>query len=456
MASIEKVPYVETEHMRDRVNHLANGLLSRLNEISISEYPNETPRQLVGLVNKIINKVKEYAAETSNTRLLSLMADLLKSYGVLLRYLDNANTEQTPRALTGMLEWMYAKLDLNQTLLACPQSVYNYSIVDLLDVLKVTSRNLLTNEDANKIFGNTPPINHISFPRIERDNILLHVIFGHEIGHPFADRYLSQEDIGDNNTVFQNQLKKVTELVDQEISKSLDPTRNFLKEVDIRQRLVGQVIEIRRKGLQELLSDAVSVQVFGPSAIFAAREIFMTSNFDTVPQTKPWYPPNRYRLRSMIQLARKLGQWDALKESAAQISGTLQHLENIVEQHSDMDEMSKEPFVHIAYKWLEEVLDDAVSYTLNLTRAAAYEPSKIRTEVPELLCRVPLNIPPSETGFATKPTPVDWRSSILSSWIYRYSRMGEDNFDAKKLLNITRKAVEHVFLREKFVKAQGS
>lgn len=456
MANVDEVPYVETDHLRDRVNHLADGLLARLREISISEYPNETPRQLVGLVIKIIDKVKVSANETSNPDLLGLMSDLLKAYGQLLRYLDNANTEQTPRALTGMLEWLYAKLDINHTLLACPQSAYNYSIVDLLNVVKKSSKHLLSGEDAEEIFGDTPAINLISFPRIERDNVLLHAIFGHEIGHPFADQYLSQDDIGKNSAKFQAQLTRATARVEKEISNRLDPNSQFADQFDVRSRLVGQVIEIRRRGLQELLSDAVSVQVFGPSAIFAAREIFMTSSLDAPPELPSWYPPDRYRLRLMINVAKELGHWATLKKVAPHIDDSLSHLEKLVGDHSDTQALEQDLLTSIAYDWLAEVLDDAVEFTLNLTKAAAYSPKDIENEVPKLLRRVPLDIPPSEIGFATKPTSVDWRSSILASWVYRFHQLGSETFDATKLLNITRKAIEHVLLREKFSEVRGA
>ena len=381
---------------------------------------------------------------------------LLMDYGVLFRYLDNANTDQTPRALTGMLEWLHNKLGLDHRLLACPQSIYNYSIVDLLDYLKSSSRNFLTSTDHDAIFRSVSAIKLITFPRIERDNVLLHAIFGHEIGHPFADDYLDQEELGENQARFQEQLRIATEKVAEHFSDELHTGAGFPKLFDLRSKLISQVLEIRRRGLEELLSDAVAVQIFGPSAIFASREVFMTSGLDASPEPDQWYPPHRYRLRLMVDVAKKLGLWSAFKEAAPQIKDSIRNLEDVTEDKSDQDTLTENVLVQIAYEWIEEVLDDAVKFTLDLTNNAAYSPKSLQDEVPRLLNRLHLNIPPSEIGYSTEPLRVDWRSSILSAWIYRYRQLGNDDFDSMKLLHITRKAIEHVLLREDFSEVTGT
>lgn len=452
MAEVSQSPYTETEHLRERVKQLADGLHARLDEISVSEYPNETPKLVVRVVREIIDEALKYA-ETSGRPVLQVISELLMVYSQLLSFLDNAHTEQTPRALTGMLEWLYRRLGSDPTLLACPQSDYNYSISDLLQYLKETSKNLLSAEARNAIFGDIPHIKLISFPRIERDNVLLHAIFGHEVGHPFADDFLREEELGEHSATFQDALRRMTQRIETEFAETIKQSKNFPGQIDVRTALVGRVLQIRRRGLQELLSDAVAVQIFGPSAIFAAHEIFMPSGLDSPPSDASWYPPDRYRIRLMIDVSKRLGQWETLSRVAPEIRPSVEYLEGLASISADKQALEYSTDIRIAYDWIEEVLPDAISFVLARTGAALYAPQQIADQVPRLIRRLSLGIPPNELGPATAPTKVDWRSSVLAAWIFRFRKLGTGDLDFRRVLMTTRKAIEYVLLREAFDKA---
>lgn len=226
--------------------------------------------------------------------------------------------------------------------------------------------------------------------------------------------------------------------------------------IQVRTSLVGQVLDIRRRGLEELLSDSIAVQMLGPSAIFATHEIFMTSDLDYLPEDDSWYPPDRYRLRLMLKVSNELGSWPALRKACPQIQHYLEYIEKVIDADTDKRALNKNPLVRISYEWIEEIIDEAVKYTLNISRNAAYPSRLIGTEIQQLVERISFGIPPNESGPATNPNTVDWRSAVLAAWVYRFSKLGDQEIASMKLLQITRKAIDHILLREDFRKAIGA
>lgn len=183
MAQVDK-PFERPAYLRVRAHSLRAGLLSRLEEYAF-DFPGGAPRRAIELIQVLLEAIGEEIDRTSDDRIIALICRVIRGMGTLLQHFDNAHTAQTPRGLPQMLGALMAQLEPNATLVAWPQSSYNYTIRDLLAPLKEMTESLLSKQSHQRVFGSVAgPLNFVSFPRIERDNVLLHAIFGHELGHP--------------------------------------------------------------------------------------------------------------------------------------------------------------------------------------------------------------------------------------------------------------------------------
>lgn len=458
---------MDLAYLKIRVHTLRQGLASRLKEY-VSDFPTGTPKSVIDLLQSALGKIEHEINVAPSAQVLNLICQTIISYGRYLEYFDNAHTEQTPRALAQIIETLCKKLQPGAKIFVWPQAEYNYTIRDLLPSIKSTLENLLTEEDQRLLFQDFPvSINLVSFPRIERDDILLHAIFGHELGHPIADQFLSQESVR-----FKDKYEKCLEGVQQRINEQVQKTS--ADEVPILQfekvqRITKTVHYMRRRGLEELISDVAGVYLFGPSALFAMYDIVLMESLDQLPEGHAAYPPHRYRLRLMMQILEREGYSDALKEvgnhselgfEKENIISMLKMLKNITENKDDEDKIKSNPEVHLAYEWLSDTMEDAIAFTREALVEVLYDKERIKKEVPDLIARIAMGIPPNEINVYPNLQVVDWRSAILSAWLYKINgkKMGKKKepediggSDIERLQNITLRAVEHILLQDKYV-----
>ena len=462
------VPFSEIEHLKKRAHTLRLGLNQRLEEVFVSDYPTDSPHALIHLIQNILGKISVEIDNTDNSETLILICQLIQFYGEFLQFLDNANTEQTPRGLVQILENIYLKISPDSQLLAWPQADYNYSIINLLPILKESIENLISKKERDEIFeGFSSDLNLISFPRIERDDILVHAIFGHEIGHPIADQFLSSEEWGDKSDEFQKELESASEKLLKELEKDLENKETEYDKTRAKQFLIKSLIDIRKRGMEELISDCVSVMIFGPSALFAFYDVLVPDGLDNPPMPNEYYPPSRYRLRIAWRIMNEFGYHKELidmcktncgVDSGRKIQLFIEHLEKLVEVESDVETLNEIPVLRVSYEWIDKVIDKAIIFSKECITEIIYPSELIKKEVPGLLERISLGLPPNEIGMPSDKNIVDWRSAILASWIYKIIGLkitgsGTENINSKdidRLQSITLKAIEYIMLQNKY------
>ncbi|MEW8027246.1 MAG: hypothetical protein AB2766_00090 [Candidatus Thiodiazotropha endolucinida] len=248
------------EHLRTRAHTLRLGLDQRLSELYSSYYPNSEPEKLTESLKRLVSYIDD-RIESSNSRRLRWICLVLENLESFLADLHYANSEEIPRGLVLILRELVKDLYPDVVLLASPQHEdFNYSIEDILPELSLYTNELLPSDESDNVLA---PFNDrldvIRFPRIERDNILTYPIFGHELGHPIADEFLDNEETTED-------YKKRLERATQEVHKALGINDNDEEESLIS---IKEMLDIRRRGLQELISDCIGIYLFGPSALFA-------------------------------------------------------------------------------------------------------------------------------------------------------------------------------------------
>lgn len=425
MAEVEK-SFERRAYLRVRAHSLRAGLLSRLEEYAL-DFPGGAPRRAIELIKALLAAIGEEIDQTSDERAIGLICRVIRGMGTLLQHFDNAHTAQTPRGLPQMLGALMASLEPSATLVAWPQSSYNYTIRDLLAPLKEMTQTLLSKEAHQRVFGTVAgPLNFVSFPRIERDNVLLHAIFGHELGHPLATEFLESER---TTPAYSAALRRVTDALMVRYKLSTAPrgalggspaqTKAFVEGL-------RRVLVLRKRGLQELISDCVGALLFGPSALFASYDTLSIGELDEPPGTGT-YPPRRFRLRVVKNLLDSEG-YTATLESAlhtaepsisAALARYLRHINELTAQQTDKSNLGVDPLIKLAYDWIEETLPGGIDFVRKELELVRYDQKRMSAEVPELIERLRIRVPPSEIGVPPRVQVIDWRSALVAGWACR-------------------------------------
>lgn len=425
MAEVKR-PFDRRSYLRVRAQALRAGLLARLDEYAF-DFPGGAPKRAIELLKVLLEAIGQEIDQTTDERAMALICGVIRGMGTLLQHFDNAHTAQTPRGLPQMLGALMARLEPNATLVAWPQSSYNYTIRDLLGPLKQMTQSLLSKQAHQAAFaGVTGPLNFVSFPRIERDNVLLHAIFGHELGHPLAKEFLASEK---GTPKYSAALHRLTESLLKHFQLTTD-TQGALSgsKEQMKSYVEGlrRVLILRERGLQELISDCVGVLLFGPSALLASYDILSLGELDEPPGTGT-YPPRRFRLRTILRLLDAEGYTAALESALATaepeisigLSRYLEHLRELTARETDKSNLGLDQVVKLAYDWVEESLPEGTAFARSKLAPVRYDPQRIAAEVPELIERLRIHVPPSEIGVPPDTQAIDWRSALVAGWACR-------------------------------------
>ena len=417
MANSSNTAFRTLDHHRLRSAALCLALQRRFEELRSRDYPDEGAGEALELLGKLLVIVRKRIEGLTDERTLVMTSRAIVELGETLKYFDNAGTDQTPRGLVCLLRSLYERLNRQSKFLAWPQADYNFTIRSLIETLKVLFRHLGADAEVSEVFAEyTGPHYLVSFPRVERDNVSMLAIFGHELGHEIANDFLQKEGGSSERQARETQARL-------DILQALGgkPSLTDLHEA------MQEVFQLRERALEELISDMVGVYLFGPSAIFAGYEIFMWNNLNAIPSDQNGgYPPGRMRIRVSMEAAEREGYIGVMRDMAADPSiGTtvsyatllFEHLENLVQDKSDEQQIATSNAARIAYDWVAATLPSAQAFARNAVGQALYGESTIRSEVPGLVKRLKQGLPPNEIGNSIDPTAVDERSSVLAGWL---------------------------------------
>ncbi|MBR7940987.1 hypothetical protein KDW60_30120 [Burkholderia cenocepacia] len=443
----------DNAYFKVRVAVLVNSLKNRFDELTSRDFPNSSPNEVIALIKQALTAIGEQV-KVADEKILPLIFSLLRTYQEVLSYLDNAHTEQTPRGLVRILRDLLNRVSAGARFVASPQSAYNYGIVDVQPYLVTPLTNLLPASELHAL----PPISlsriHlILFPRAERDNILVHAVFGHEIGHLIATEFLSEEE---NEPDFQAGFQSVLE----QISKTdpAPPETDPMAVLRRRAEIANRVAQIRKRAMEELISDYVGAMLFGPSALLASYEIFLLNPIDLVPSGSDLYPPSRYRLRFLLDAIEKEGFINALTQCgaadascSAHMASALTHFQRIaaiVADQTDLNALKSDVLIDAAYGWVKNSLEKAKAFVRKrLDQDLIYPVDAFRGEVPELIGRLVLNVPPSELGIYPKVTLPTWQSALLAGWFVRIHGKRQTN-DGEVMFGVAEHdAIQRLVLR---------
>ncbi len=265
------------------------------------DFPNETAREFCGIIRASARLIYQRIAIAPPDR-FSHIHFILAALGEDLRYADRSRVEHTPWSLVQAMErFLQATLGSEYQFIIRPQWSYNYAIVgdrvayyrrlfsSFPDWIPISEWHATIKESAShRIFI-------ISFPRVERMNVLTHANWGHEIGHILISEWMAEHF----DELWQREAPAIEAAIRDYVQNELGPP---VLADEIVADYMKRTLSLTRKSLKELISDAIGAHILGPAALASLCEFSSRFELDANPLECGDYPPWRFRLTKIIEI----------------------------------------------------------------------------------------------------------------------------------------------------------
>ena len=411
----------------------AFSIQERIKSVYLQTYPSPTPRKLLEFYNNVCTEyqtslVRLHSEKTASLKDVSREIKLIAMYlcwmASHIRYAEGASVERTPASFVSSWEKLVEKVLPRAKLIVRPQWRYNFKIINLMKVYRKPISDSLGHrkyKDLTASLGDNFFV--ISFPGFERDNILVQTVLGHEIGHPIADDFLANEDKG--------YIAEIMTQVERTLPTTYDPIKKYA-EIG---RETQEIVEIRTRGLEELISDLVSIYLFNLAALFSNESYCQVvrdiDNFSLDP-SHGYYPPWRMRLRLMYEelefqnIEKTINVYsaksDAEKHIRSSLIGKLNQIKSVVSTKTDEDNIEKHKYSKIAYASIKAAIPHVKTY-LN-KRVPKYDLKTRYGDINHYCDRILYCIPPnaSEVDIAS-PKVSDLQSIMIAGWVHKTAHL---------------------------------
>ena len=284
------------------------GLADFIDELGEYDYYNEASNIAIKNYSVMIRYMKENIDRVNPAQYVKLYRLLNLHIIPNIRYIQRTETRNIPWSLISNLdEILKTELGKDYWLLFRPQWNFNYAVVteDLITYLtKILVLFFPTDKEKIRNIFTDEKIHIFSFPFLEKTNVLLNSIIGHEIGHFFHSKW-ERDDYGQLKERNTESLTTYYEgLLQADIVKPYENAEEGTKILDGMYR--------------EIVSDIYGYFLFGPSLMFALFDVSEYLGEQTLPtHDNGYYPSNKYRIRVMMKFlfANDKGVNDLLKKS---------------------------------------------------------------------------------------------------------------------------------------------
>ena len=453
---------VQRSELRRLANSVAN-LAQTLEQVE--DFPTDTARDFCRIIKETASLIGAHISRAPEGKLLHVHF-LLIQFGEHLRYPERSRIEQTPWSVVQATEsFLQAHVGSKCKFIVRPQWHYNYALVG--DFIEAYTKQITELKDWLPLptwrerIGNSleTQIYCISFPRVEKMNVLLHVNWGHEVGHILARDWLRTRfgNIWKANTA--GIRRRLRAMVMKPYTGSYKPPGMVVnaKVAD----LLKETMHLARATLKELISDAVGAHLFGPAALASLGEFSCHNVLDANPLQCRGYPPWRYRLRAVsravvpsLKRADKSG-WQEILKTYAQWTEAWTDIAKPRSDHKiiDADMRSKEAYALIKANW-PRIWRQVLSQ-LPRTLQMPYRLQLRHHVVSELIERLEGGIPPNETGVWPDTEPASLADIWNAAWackIYHFKKEPGPLLDyyLGTLFQLTLKAIETSYVHGEY------
>jgi hypothetical protein len=427
-------------HIRFELNRFGSALA----KLESYEFPSAIALKIVGEQQQEANKARsdldlietdfEDDALGASARLASEFRKTITRRRVL-EILEKARSDEVPWSLIPSIESIAKQL------------------LPSFDIL------ITTTPDMNYMVGWGPLHAIIYLPKLHRANGFLHVLIGHELFHPIVTEFFVSER--------PKYEPKLRELCKSYLTKMGVPTDLFFPQrLDA---LLAHAAQQWEKALTELMCDMGAVSIFGPAALWTLSGFAATQEMNAAPvQSNQYYPPWKMRLRVAYDFLERVGKMpERLKNLEVQLKQAklADHANLLItsiaqEQISfATNELAFEPMRELSiqvYDLVEACLVDAASFVESKSLNFDHRWTETLNEVPSLLGRLSLHVPPSELLESPKQESkaASITGIVMACWIERLRLEHSGNFELesfRRLCRLMLKAIEDSELKRSYL-----
>lgn len=330
----------------------------------------------------------------------------------LIGFLEGSDVHRSPGQLIQPLRRYAQSIIPSSDIVVSSKPELNYSIQEIAASLR-------------KLFSDTPLQSAcslltdllfvINIPAVESDQILIHAILSHELGHVLYDQQQLAEKLLPEIKLRDDLVRSLVKSLSESTKQQLDPAA----ELWFREQATQQVTDRITSWVMELSSDAIGIRLFGPCLFFAATNL-MTS-LSHVDHSSRTHPPTRLRLKLMLMMLKqlyKVDQWnDNLREY---IKPWEEVAAGAIQVKVKFDQIAIESIN--TDKVLQLVIDAS---SLAVPEKSCYTSERFMDDTANLTPFLMKLIPPGELGPLGKEMPVDLVSIINAGWYVHLCRFDD-------------------------------
>ena len=260
----------------------------------------------------------------------------------------------------------------------------------------------------------------LHYPLSDGNRLLLHAIFGHELGHSSVQQIDLVQRV--YSKMIDDQFLRELAKVVTEIWPSTPPEKSA--------RTIGEWL---KAWIEELLCDHLAAQVVGPSYLWAFAGFVMPLSYGDPQQS---YPPNTVRVRLLLEQLRELGWGDFLGHVAPNVTAWLDRV-----GHDSCSPLGQ-PFDFLRSQVVRHaaVMREAAA---DVARSNHLAPEPCLTEVDEAVSLLDQLVLPVGSS-----TPLAPRAILLAGWRRALDKHGDQPralvaaLDDSQLHDLIGKAIE--------------
>ncbi|HMG75835.1 MAG TPA: dCTP deaminase [Pyrinomonadaceae bacterium] len=493
----------------------AESCRKRCEQLAAADFVSKAPKNLV----KTLQNIFEYLAQAipgitssidwsanqseidtdKSVTVLRVLDFELKRFAAHIRYVDSAVTDRLPWQVIPSFEKLVLDIRPEAQVMLRPMWHYNYATIvsNLRELYRKRLQEFefyLPNIDLDIILEPLGSAFHIvSFPAVERQNILLHSLIGHEIGHLIANALVDADQ-----QEFLNKVRpEIEATADSEITK-LGVTPKLIGPLvypTFRAQWLADKLDLCLqywiRALEEILSDLVGVALFGPAALFSTLEFAIQTGFDLPPTRRNnYYPPWRTRIREVLRavdnlapellqiepsvfkmdfpliLKRIQGSLLLSSDSRARlVNDRVRTIREISQSNQDKTVIDRDRIAKIAYSALPDYITKHSESIKNKVGNNAFSNQSLAASLPALIERLDAGITPN--AIHDKPSrraPKIRLVDVLNSAWYHKASLSvsapklEDLSELERLRDernrLTLKSIEYVSLYNEYPRAR--
>ena len=346
---------------RNELLRCISSILDFIEDLSAKEYYSQSVAELFDAYRLALSSLNKWLVTIDSTQLLPKHSDeihniLIDGISTSLRYIQRSQTKYTPWSILPLIEDTVSRIYDDQRIVIRPKWRWLYQIaikpmnIELSELLAYMCANDASVKEACDKLQNMKRIRFVSFPIMEVENYIAHILLYHEVGH------LIQEEMFVG--VIPDLLSKMT----YDKNRGDDDDKN-----------ARQIAVYINMFLQEVIPDVVAYLLIGPAyylSLFTALNYSLVKDSDKLLSrrecseiymsraTKPTYPHPPLKLRLMYLYDHYFSKDMNNKYKGYHRLSLFQKCTIRNYQQSIAEYSYREPNIEIAYNCFEIIMKD--------------------------------------------------------------------------------------------------